>query len=346
MKRLMTLVVAVLLLIAGAPVSLAKAQSNSLSSCPSALNAPGFNVYDPILSGLWSGINLDVSNRYTTGGVAVSPQSVTTGCTNGTASSSRSNENGSGNSTTGPSAQTPTPSSQNLYVAMGDSVAAGVGLSEAGRSRSSCGRTPWAYPNSVASAMNLQLKNVACAGAASSEVFGSQLRDAFQGGKPNLITITAGANDARWIQFLSTCYFSDCATADTTSAANIDLKNLQSNLITGLNTVSRLGSESPPTVIMTGYYNPISMQCAAKFSNNVTADEVNWMTAEVNALNETIQDVVVLYPFARFAPVDFTGHDICSADSWVQGQDDKAPFHPTATGQQVIAESVLGSLGR
>ena len=33
----------------------------------------------------------------------------------------------------------------------------------------------------------------------------------------------------------------------------------------------------------------------------------------------------------------FTGHELCTADPYVQGPSDPAPLHPTATGELIIA---------
>jgi len=33
----------------------------------------------------------------------------------------------------------------------------------------------------------------------------------------------------------------------------------------------------------------------------------------------------------------FTGHELCTADPYVQGPSDRAPLHPTATGELIIA---------
>ena len=37
------------------------------------------------------------------------------------------------------------------------------------------------------------------------------------------------------------------------------------------------------------------------------------------------------------ADPQYTGHELCTADPYVQGPDDPAPLHPTATGELAIA---------
>jgi lysophospholipase L1-like esterase len=243
-----------------------------------------------------------------------------------------------------------TASTSGAYAALGDSVAAGLGLSS---SVSQCGRSSSGYPHIVAQSRNLRLIDAACSGATAGDLFTkqsvsgpnitAQLTTAFQSGKPRLITITAGANDAHWLGFLRTCYVTNCATTSSTVLANGYLHFLSLKLNVALASISARSNGSPPRTVFTGYYNPISQACAAKQAN-VTPAELTWLTAEVSALNQTIVNTVAAYPNTIFVPINFTGHDICSSDPWVQGLNDPAPFHPTAAGQREIAKEILSHL--
>jgi lysophospholipase L1-like esterase len=196
----------------------------------------------------------------------------------------------------------------------------------------------------------MPLLHVACSGAKVGDLFTkqavegpnitAQLDSAYASGTPELITITAGANDAHWDEFIRGCYAANCSNRATTLLANGYLVSLRTKLHVALTAIAERSNNKPPQVILTGYYNPLSATCT-QYQSNITASEIAWLTSETDALNKTIQNVVKKYPFASFAPVDFTGHDICSGDSWVQGLTDPAPFHPTAQGQQAIAQSVL-----
>lgn len=269
---------------------------------------------------------------------------------------------------------TPTPATSGNYVALGDSVAAGVGLPgtvQVSADYSRCGRTSQAYPYIVAQQRNLALSHIACSGATAGDLYTkqrsgspnlpSQLSTAFANGKPSLITITAGANDAHWDYFLRYCYSSDCAngnvaiaanqgcipdrlsTISTTNLANCYLAAMQLKLIGAFWAIHQYSGGDPPTTIVTGYYNPVSAACTTKYPN-VTQAEIAWLNAEFTALNATIRQAAEQYPFVRFVPIDFTGHDICATDPWIQGIGDRQPFHPTTRGQQHIATSVLGAL--
>ncbi len=304
-----------------------------------------------IWNGLWNGANLSVSE---------------------TAQQSARRQPASSTSTVTPAAILPgQPGPSNgRYVAMGDSVAAGLGLPLTGgtiatsRDRQ-CGRSTQAYPYAVAEARQLQLIHVACSGATAGDLItrqgvsgpniSRQISNVFAGGQPELITVTAGANDSQWSRFIYKCYRLTCGTGTDTTVANGALALLQTKLIAFFTELELRSESQPPTVVMTGYYNPLSERCNTTTTNGgtassnraqrLTAAELAWIQANADALNQTIKQVVSLYPFARFAPVDFKGHDICSADPWVQGLTDKAPIHPTAQGQRVLADSVLNTLG-
>ncbi len=253
-----------------------------------------------------------------------------------------------------PSNSEPIPQT-NKYVALGDSVAAGLGLDElvdAPAEDVRCGRTGQSYATTVARELQLTLTHAACSGATAGDLvtkqgvsgpnITAQLDTAFSGGIPKLITITAGANDVHWDEFIRLCYQTNCATRTATAGAEAYLYALKLKLNYALNSVEqRSNGSTPPIVIITGYYNPISTPCVD--DQRITAAEVDWVSVRTEQLNNLLENTAKNYSFVRFAPVEFSGHDICSADSWVQGADDAAPLHPTAKGQTVIAESVLAA---
>lgn len=249
-------------------------------------------------------------------------------------------------------AETPTPSSTSLrYAALGDSVAAGVGLGAPDPSDPypQCGRTGAAYPHAVAAAQGLELTHLACSGATAGDLFTkqsvdgpnipAQLPQAFAQGTPQVISITAGANDLHWNTFVQKCYVSTCGTASDNRILNSYRLALRAKLHYAFSSIHWRSQGATPQVIVTGYYNPVSPQCVAVVPQ-LTTDEIAWMSSQLATLNQTLQSISSYYGFS-FAPVDFTGHDICSAESWVQGPQDPAPFHPTATGQAAMAQAVL-----
>lgn len=248
------------------------------------------------------------------------------------------------------------PKKANVYAAMGDSVAAGLGLplaSNATARDTQCGRSPQGYPTSVSKATGIPLVNASCSGAKAGDIFTkqsvdgpnipAQLDTAFAYGTPKLVTITAGANDAHWQDFLRACYATNCATKTSTTAANLYLKSLQAKLHYMFYAIEARSAGSPPPVYITGYYNPLSTSCRGADSR-ITNSELTWLNAEAKALNQTIKNVAAQYSFATYVPVSFAGHDICSSTPWVQGLNDKAPFHPTSAGQKVIGNAVINAI--
>jgi lysophospholipase L1-like esterase len=256
------------------------------------------------------------------------------------------------------------------YVALGDSVAAGLGLplvSNATTEDMACGRSSEAYSTTVANGINAQLSkvhlqlassNVACQGAAvgsltQAQTLGSttvqpQLDKAFSAGTPALLTLTIGANDVHWSSFLGACFSAaNCDTPDNTAAAQAYIATMQSQLaatLAGIRDRSAYGIA--PLTVVTGYYNPISMHCV---NSNLSADEVSWLTSMTADFNTALQAAAhTAGAFTRFAPIDFTDHDICSSDPWVQRpgvSGEPAAFHPNAQGQKAMGDAVLDALG-
>lgn len=236
------------------------------------------------------------------------------------------------------------------YAALGDSVAAGLGLESPVPGDGICGRTFDAYAYQVAEQRGLQeINHLACTGATLGDLFTEQgvsgpnldpqLDGAFASGTPELITVTAGANDVRWQDFLRKCYADTCGTRNDQRIADNLLAVLEAKIEFLFQGIERRSSGPPPEVILTGYYNPLSDNCT-EIEPRLTLAEINWLSAQTEALNQTLQDAADQFEFVEFVPVDFEGHDICSDDPWVQTIDDPAPFHPTFEGQQAIAEAI------
>ena len=260
-------------------------------------------------------------------------------------------------------AQQPLPASP-YYVALGDSIAAGAGLPVGSRPEDApCGRSASAYPNLLAIKLNARVMNLACSGAKDSDgIIGaqviknanvtipSQLDRAFEYGTPDLMTITIGANDIRWVDFISKCYITTCGDWKDTGAEAAYLTYFQSKLAYTLHQIKdRSGSNTPPKVLVTGYYSPVSSTSC--LNGQVTAAELRWINAQTDNLNKSIRQTIAAttkvsswfkstYNFATYVPVNFSGHGLCSATPWVQGPTDAAPLHPTATGAAQIANTL------
>lgn len=249
------------------------------------------------------------------------------------------------------------------YVALGDSVAAGAGLPIADPSDEAhaCGRSAQGYPAMVAPGVQLPLKDLACGGAtvnagimgpqnANGMIVSAQIDRAFQDGVPKLITISVGTNDVNWSNVINKCYTSiTCGTwQDTQDAAKLEYayyKNLH-HVLEEIKARSA-NAATKPHVILVGYYKPVSnQQPACADTAPLTASEISWIRTQVNIINGIMQANALQYGFVQYAAVDFTGHEFCSAQPWIQRLGSRAPFHPNAAGQEAIARAILQKLGR
>lgn len=241
------------------------------------------------------------------------------------------------------------------YVAMGDSIAAGAGLpslSNATAQDELCDRSSQAYPYIVAEQLQVSLVHTACSGAKTDEgIYDDQIRKgvrvppqmsaAFAAGTPEMMTVTIGANDVRWTQFIRQCYVTRCGLTVDDARMKLYRADLRIELTRMLVQITTDSQGNPPRVFISGYYSPLATtECIA--SNRITAAEADWVNLQTANLNQAIRSVVPLFDFAEFVPVDFSGHELCSSDPWVQGLEAEAPIHPTGAGQAAIAESFLG----
>lgn len=256
------------------------------------------------------------------------------------------------------------------YAALGDSVAAGLGLAPLsdGAEDTACGRSTDAYAYGVSQRINevfgqasfglLQMDTdlIACQGARVPDLTGTQqlpgtsvpaqIDTAFAKGTPALVSLTIGANDVRWADFINQCASAaNCATPENTATADSYIEGVRQELGTSFSEIKARSRFLLPVVVATGYYNPVSTGC---ITNTFATEEVAWLQDRITSLNTVLRETTESQNglVTRFAPVDFTGHDICAADTWLQRPgSDPAPLHPTVRGQEAMAEAVLQAVG-
>lgn len=249
------------------------------------------------------------------------------------------------------------------YFALGDSVAAGYGLSAGSETSDEdqlCARSSQAYPQLVAGALGINSENIACSGAKFDEgLYGEQdvgnielpeqIARAFQGGTPSFMSITIGANDMRWRYFIKKCYATTCGTPADKALFDIlllDLRFEQWRMRKEVEFQSWLGGTNEPRTVITGYYNPFSASSCTD-SKGIRTSEKRWILHVVRALNAELSRAASKEEWLHYAGVEkaFVGHRLCSDDSWVSGPDNNGRLHPTAEGQQAYAAAVLAKLG-
>jgi len=240
------------------------------------------------------------------------------------------------------------------YVALGDSVAAGAGLP--GSEGTVCDRSPQAYPYKVAAALGTSVTNLACSGAKVDEgIYGEQVRSgteipaqldvAFVSGTPDLITMTIGANDIRWAQYLRKCQVATCGTTFDNATTAVLRGDLRVELYWALSQIEQRSDGNPPQVLVNGYYNPISTTTCSD-TQQISAGERSWIRTQTANLNQAIRSVVQQFAFAEFVPISFAGHEVCSVHPWIQGVRLPAPFHPYGMAQDAIANANVRMINR
>ena len=119
---------------------------------------------------------------------------------------------------------------------------------------------------------------------------------------------------------------------------------MQTNLTTFLQDIQSNYKTDVPDVIVTGYHQvfPVGQATCADLTG-INANELSWGRQQQQALNSAIQSVVSQYSFAKYAAINFTGHELCTTNSWVQGLNATAPYHPTVAGQQEYANQVVAA---
>lgn len=240
-----------------------------------------------------------------------------------------------------------------LYIALGDSVAAGVGL-QTDSDSSACDRTDESYPHQVARTNGYHLVSLACSGATipvglsdgqtvNKLLLSPQLTRLYEQSRPQLVTLTIGANDAMWTTYIAKCYTGECGTMQDTASAHKQLKIMSNNLDTLMKGYQDHYNGRPPRMVLTGYHQVFSASALQTCVDrtNVSDDEITWVRGLEDDLNSELQSVTSRYSFAAFVTPDFTGHELCTDTPRVQSVTDTEPYHPTEGGQTAYAEAIL-----
>lgn len=289
---------------------------------------------------------------------------------------------------TGGAAAAPAPPGS-LYVALGDSVAAGHGLgsptgqADAGACRRSAlaypallGRSPF-FANPLGAA-----GSVACSGALTANLLDQRQTIADAAGPvtvdpqlavvrrlaiaPATVTITAGANDAGWAETMDACLRQPGSGAEGPCARQLPriaraLHTVDTNLRRLVAEVAALPGDQ--RIHVTGYYDPFpgdltnigrALTCGPFGTSVRTAQldgDFTLLQIYLSLLNRTIAGAAT---GAGAQYVDLTtvmdGHRLCSRAPWVvpptlDSLTSGAAFHPTAEGQEAIAQALVVAAG-
>jgi hypothetical protein len=242
----------------------------------------------------------------------------------------------------------PQPGAQ--AVVIGDSTAAGDGLPEAANASQldrACHRSPDAYAAALAAVNNWQVLNLACDSAtiengllgvqvlSDGQVAPAQLTEATGATHAKVIIVSIGADDVQWSVMTRLCASSAVCSDNVSTAYYASLlgefTRAYYQLLDELATLP-----AKPQVVVNEYYEPFGSSVSCLSQDHITPAKAAVLSGRLGQLNQVLSQGAQAFGFAVADP-DFTGHELCTQDPWVQGAGDPAPLHPTASGQLAIA---------
>ena len=222
------------------------------------------------------------------------------------------------------------------YVALGDSYSSGLGAGDYISSSGSCDRSTRAYPEQWADAnAPASFISVACAGATTADVRGSQV--SALSASTTLVSITIGGNDAGFSSIMETCVLSSTSTCLKAVSNAEAFVNTQLPALLNA-TLQAIRAHAPAAkIVVLGYpelydlsrsSTCIGLSTKDRTALNGGADDLDSaLAAAAQANGDTFADVR-----GQFAP-----HEICDSSSWLNSVDIFAissSYHPNKAGQE------------
>lgn len=227
------------------------------------------------------------------------------------------------------------------YVALGDSYAAGFGAGS--YIDPACGISALGYPELLNERKPIKLKvNATCSGDTVADV-AAELGNLKK--KTDLVTLTVGGNDVRYLEVIIAC---GQGTAACELAVGQAVGGAQLVLSAQLDSLyDRVNAHAPKAdVIVTGYPHLFSPE----FGTIITIPALNPATGQALILTPTEQQILnhgtdelnaVIRAEAKeagFTYVDvvkrFDGHGLGSPQPWIQPFTDPGALHPNSTGYE------------
>ena len=235
-------------------------------------------------------------------------------------------------------------------VVIGDSTAAAVGNPIAGNASAvdrACRRSGESYAADLAVVNNWNVLNLACSGAtiqnglvgvqvlSNGQVAPSQLVEAERATHAKVIIVSIGADDVEWSIMTRLCVASAvCNDKVSTAFFSKLIGDFTRSYYQLLGELAALPGS--PAVLVNQYYSPFgaNIGCLARYG--ITAAKEKVLLSRLGQLNAVLAQGAQTFGFGVTDP-PFTGHELCTADPYVQGPGDPAPLHPTAAGELAIA---------
>ncbi|MGW2841431.1 SGNH/GDSL hydrolase family protein [Streptomyces sp. NPDC001493] len=245
------------------------------------------------------------------------------------------------------------------YVALGDSYAAGTGVSPV--TNAACDRSSGSYPGWIAATYKPAVfKDVTCSGATTRSLWNTEGSAAPQVNAltkdTDLVTVTLGGNDLGFTDVLTTCVLSGLTTKEGTPCRDrlaggkdldADFAKLSPRLTDMLTDIERRSPKA--RVVVVGYPNLFPADggiCGS--SAPLAKGDITWLNQTTYRLNFMLEMSAHLKGAEFVGLTDlFQGHDMCqSASPWINPLLPVTPgsAHPNAFGQLVIAEEVYNRI--
>jgi GDSL-like Lipase/Acylhydrolase family len=235
-------------------------------------------------------------------------------------------------------------------VVIGDSTAAAVGnplLPGASALDRACGRSSESYAADLATVNHWNVLNLACSGATiangllGAQVLGDgqvappQFVEAEQATHAKVIVVSVGADDVEWSIMTRLCVASAVCNDKVSSAYfNAELSAFTRSYYDLLLDLAELPGN--PAVLINQYYSPFGSDIGCLARYGITAAKEQALLSRLGQLNKVLAQGAQTFGFGVTDP-SFAGHELCTADPYVQGPGDPAPLHPTAAGELVMA---------
>ncbi|MGW3209946.1 SGNH/GDSL hydrolase family protein [Streptomyces sp. NPDC001135] len=250
------------------------------------------------------------------------------------------------------------------YVALGDSYTSGPGIPS--QVDAGCARSDHNYPSLVAAQRKVTaFTDVSCAGATTAEMWRAQGGNAPQldalGRGTDLVTVQIGGNDVGFGSIIATC--ARLAAQDPTGnpcERSYEASGYDELALAVLRTAPKVDrvlravhARAPHArVVVVGYPDLLPDDGSGCFPQVPFAQrDFAYLRDTEKRLNLMLR-VVAGVNRAEYADTygPTVGHDMCKApaDRWIeplQPAAPAAPAHPNATGEQAMAQAVLGRLG-
>lgn len=234
-------------------------------------------------------------------------------------------------------------------VVIGDSTAAGLGdppLKNASALDKACGRSSDAYAADLAAVNGWNVLNLACSGATVADgILGPQTLGSSlaapqfgvleQASHASVVVVSIGANDLQWEAMAAMCAMGpSCEDQATSALFQANLNTFTQNYYQLLHDLAALPAH--PRVLINEYFTPFGAKLDCLASEGLTQAKSSALLARLNTLNQVLAGGAKTFGFTAVQPA-FTGHELCTAQPFVQGMHDAAPMHPNTAGELAIA---------